>query len=64
MAAAKNRCAEVWTAGNGTDPDWLTLGVPAETPVAECAIQFEIYVPNLGLNPGFLKICGQDGFMG
>ena len=64
VAAAKNRCAEVWTAGNGTDPDWLTLGVPAETPVAECAIQFEIYVPEPWSESGFLKICGQNGFNG
>ena len=64
VAATKNRCAEVWTNGNGTDPDWLTLGVPAETPVAECAIQFEIYVPEPWSESGFLKICGQNGFNG
>lgn len=42
----------------------MTLGVPAETPVAECAIQFEIYVPGPWSESGFLKICGQNGFNG
>lgn len=62
--AANNRIAEVWTAGSGTDPDWSTLGIPVETPVAECGIQFEIYVPQPWSESGFLKICGQNGFNG
>lgn len=64
IAAGKNRIAEVWTAGNGVDPDWTTLGVPADTPIDECGIQFEIYVPKPWSGTGFLKICNQNGFNG
>lgn len=63
-AAAKNRVAEVWTAGNDVDPDWTTLGVPADTPVNQCGFQFDVYVPNEWSGSGFLKICLQNGFNG
>ena len=62
--AKKNRIAEVWTGGAGSDPDWSTLGIAVTTPVAECGIQFEIYVPEEWAGSGFLKICGQNGFNG
>lgn len=65
--AGKNRIAEVWTAGNGVD-DWTTakVGIPAETNVAECGIQFDIYVPesNPWANTGFLKLCLVNGVNG
>ena len=64
ISAGKNRIAEVWTAGNGVDPDWSTLGISAETPVSECGVQFEIYVPSEWSGSGFLKICCQNGFNG
>lgn len=64
VSANKNRVSEVWTAGNGVDPDWTTLGIPADTPIEECGIQFEIYVPTAWSGTGFIKICNQNGFNG
>lgn len=64
ISADANRIAEVWTAGNGVDPDWTTLGIPADTPIEECGVQFEIYVPKPWSGTGFLKICNQNGFNG
>ncbi|WP_348798009.1 glycan-binding surface protein [Flavobacterium adhaerens] len=64
--AAKNRCSEVWTAGNGVD-DWrgqLTPYIPATTPLSEVALQFDIYVPNVWANTGFLKVCLINNFNG
>ncbi|MBK0369372.1 glycan-binding surface protein [Flavobacterium agrisoli] len=64
--AAKNRCSEVWTAGNGVD-DWrgqLTPFIPATTPLNQVALQFDIYVPNVWNNTGFLKICLINNFNG
>lgn len=65
ISAAKNRAAEVWTAGNGVD-DWseAALGIPFTTPVADVAVQFDIYVPQAWSESGFLKICLQNGFNG
>lgn len=65
VGAGKNRCAEVWTAGNGVD-DWseAALGIPYTTPVSQVAVQFDIYVPEAWANSGFLKICLQNGFNG
>jgi len=64
--AAKNRCTEVWTAGNGVD-NWrsqLTPYIPASTPLDKVALQFEIYVPNAWKDSGFLKICLINNFNG
>jgi len=66
FAAAKNRCSEVWTAGNGVD-DWrgqLTPYIPANTPLNKVALQFDIYVPNEWKDSGFLKICLINNFNG
>lgn len=67
VAAGKNRTAEVWTAGNDVD-DWspATRGIDAETNVAECGIQFDIYVPesNPWSDSGFLKLCLVNGVNG
>lgn len=65
IAAAKNRAAEVWTAGNGVD-DWseAALGIPLTTPLSKVAVQFDIYVPEAWSESGFLKICLQNGFNG
>lgn len=66
FAAAKNRCTEVWTAGNGVD-DWrgqLTPYIPATTAVDKVAFQFDIYVPEEWTQTGFLKLCLQNGFNG
>ena len=64
--AAKNRNTEVWTAGNDVD-NWraqLTPFIPAETPVADVALQFDIFVPEEWANTGFLKICLANNFNG
>lgn len=64
--AAKNRNTEVWTAGNDVD-NWreqLTPFIPAETPVADVALQFDIFVPEEWVNTGFLKICLANNFNG
>ncbi|MDO5421226.1 MAG: glycan-binding surface protein [Bacteroides sp.] len=67
VAAGKTRTAEVWTAGNDVD-DWTpgTRGIDAETNVAECGIQFDMYVPesNPWCNSGFLKVCLVNGVNG
>ena len=63
---AKNRCTEVWTAGNGVD-NWraqLTPYIPANTPLDKVALQFEIYVPQAWKDSGFLKICLINNFNG
>lgn len=55
--AAKNRCSEVWTAGNGVD-NWrtqLTPYIPASTPLDKVALQFDVYVPDLMERFRFLK---------
>lgn len=64
--AAKNRCSEVWTAGNGVD-DWrgqITPYIPATSPVNEVGLQFDVYVPDAWQETGFLKICLVNGFNG
>lgn len=64
--AAKNRCSEVWTAGNGVD-NWraqLTPYIPANTPLDKVAFQFDIYVPEVWQESGFLKICMINNFNG
>lgn len=67
VAAGKNRTAEVWTAGNGVD-DWTsaTRGIPEETNVADCGIQFDVYVPesNPWVGSGFIKVCLVNGLNG
>jgi len=66
FGAGKNRCSEVWTAGNGVD-DWrgqLTPYIPASTPLNQVAFQFDIYVPEVWQETGFLKICLENGFNG
>ncbi|HSD07130.1 glycan-binding surface protein [Flavobacterium sp.] len=66
FAAATNRCTEVWTAGNGVD-NWrgqLTPYIPASTPLDKVAFQFDIYVPNVWKDTGFLKICLINNFNG
>lgn len=67
VAAGKNRNTEVWTAGNGVD-DWTTAtrGIPTETNVSECGIQFDIYVPenNPWVGSGFIKLCLLNGLNG
>jgi hypothetical protein len=64
--AAKNRCTEVWTAGNGVD-NWraqLTPYIPASTPLDKVGFQFDIYVPDVWRDSGFLKICMINNFNG
>lgn len=64
--AAKNRCSEVWTAGNGVD-NWrtqLTPYIPASTPLDKVALQFDVYVPDAWKDSGFLKICIINNFNG
>ena len=64
--AAKNRCSEVWTAGNGVD-NWrtqLTPYIPASTPLDKVALQFDVYVPDAWKDSGFLKICMVNNFNG
>jgi hypothetical protein len=67
VAAAKNRCAEVWTAGNGVD-DWSeeTLGIAFTTPINQVGFQFDMFVPesNPWSESGFLKICLINGLNG
>lgn len=64
--AAKNRCSEVWTAGNGVD-NWraqLTPYIPATTPLDKVAFQFDMLVPDIWQQSGFLKICMINNFNG
>ncbi len=64
--AGKNRCTEVWTAGNDVD-DWrgqLTSYIPAETPLDAVGFQFDIFVPEEWGGSGYLKICLVNGFNG
>jgi len=64
--AGKNRCTEVWTAGNGVD-DWrgqLTPYIPASTSADKVAFQFDIYVPEAWNGTGFLKLCLINNFNG
>lgn len=64
--AAKNRCSEVWTAGNGVD-NWrtqLTPYIPASTPLDKVALQFDVYVPDAWKDSGYLKICMANNFNG
>ncbi|MGE4586213.1 MAG: glycan-binding surface protein [Mangrovibacterium sp.] len=66
FSTGKNRCSEVWTAGNGVD-DWrgqLTPYIQASTPLDQVAFQFDIYVPEVWQGSGFLKICLENGFNG
>lgn len=65
--AAKNRCTEVWTSGSSTEDNWralLTPYIPASTPLDQVALQFDIYVPNIWKDTGFLKICLINNFNG
>ena len=66
FSAGKNRCSEVWTAGNDVD-DWrgqLTPYIPAGTPLDSVALQFDIYVPQPWQGSGYLKICLVNAFNG
>lgn len=66
FAAGTNRCTEVWTAGNGVD-NWrgqLTPYIPASTPLEQVALQFDMYVPNVWQNTGFIKVCLFNNFNG
>lgn len=66
FGAAKNRCSEVWTAGNGVD-DWrgqITPYIPATASTDSVAFQFDIYVPSTWTATGYLKICLVNGFNG
>ncbi len=67
VSAAKNRCAEVWTAGNGVD-DWSedVLGIPFSTPINEVGFQFDMYVSESTpwSETGFLKVCLINGLNG
>lgn len=59
FGASKNRCSEVWTSGSDATDNWrtyLTPYIPANTPVSDFAFQFDIYVPEVWNNTGFLKI--------
>jgi len=64
--AAKNRCSELWTAGNGVDKwrERFTPLIPTSTTVSQFAFQFDIYVPQAWVNTGFLKICLINSFNG
>ena len=64
--AGKNRCSEVWTAGNGVDKwrEKYTSLIPTSTAVSAFAFQFDIYVPQAWSNSGFLKICLINSFNG
>lgn len=67
VAGGKNRCAEVWTAGNGVD-DWseTALGIPHTLPIDSVGFQFDIYVPAATpwSESGFLKVCLINGLNG
>jgi hypothetical protein len=66
FAATKNRCSEVWTAGNGVD-DWrgqLTSYIPASTAVDKVAFQFDVYVPDAWAGSGFIGIYLYNSYSG
>lgn len=49
ISSAKPRATEVWTTGNKHETeDWtrMTPFIPAETPLTDVALQFEVYIPN------------------
>jgi hypothetical protein len=65
--AAKNRCSEIWTSGSSTEDNWRTLltpYIPATTPLDQVALQFDIFVPTVWKDTGFLKICLSNNFNG
>lgn len=58
FSPAANRRSEVWTAGNDVD-DWrrdLASHIDPATPVSQVAFQFDIFVPDVWVNTGYLKI--------
>ncbi len=49
ISSAKPRATEVWTTGNKHETeDWtrMTPFIPAETPLTDVALQFEVYIPS------------------
>ncbi len=60
VSSSKSRCTECWTAGNDdAADDWtrMTEFIPAETPVTDFALQFDIYCPEPWGTTGQLEIC-------
>lgn len=59
VAAGKSRATECWTAGAGNAADdwtWMTEFIPATTPLAEVAFQFDVYVPEDWSGTGHLQV--------
>lgn len=65
ISSGKPRATECWTAGNGNDSDdWSRMYsfIPATTPLAEVAFQFDIYVPEPWTGTGHLQIALFNNF--
>ena len=65
IASGKPRATEVWTAGNDSDlDDWSRMYsfIPAETPVTDIALQFDIYVPEAWSGTGHIQIALFNNF--
>ncbi len=65
VAAGKSRATECWTAGNDDARDdwtWMTEFIPAATPLAEVAFQFDIYVPEPWSGTGHIQVSLMNNF--
>lgn len=59
ILSGKPRVAEWWTGGNDdTADDWSRMYdiIPAETPVSEVALQFDVYCPEIWSGTGYVQI--------
>lgn len=61
---AKNRLSEVWTSGGENWRSQLTPLISADTPLEDVAFQFDVYVPEIWVGSGFLKIMLINNFNG
>lgn len=65
IAAGKTRATECWTAGTGNElDDWSRMYgyIPANTPLTDVAIQFDVYVPEIWVGSGHIQICLFNNF--
>ena len=65
IAAGKSRATECWTAGNDSEmDDWSRMYdyIPANTPLTEVALQFDVYVPETWVGSGHIQICLFNNF--
>lgn len=65
ISSGKPRATECWTGGNDSElDDWnrMTQYIPAETPLTEVALQFDVYVEEPWSGTGYMQICLINNF--